>query len=408
MKFNYKVGDTITYKDDICRILEVEPKTGNTKKAHMKQIEQYMKLERIGKGKGTKYQITEIYEQPLEKQDGRKYNGHKNFSEVLGDKRGHRPRMFPTELLNEAYGCYALLTIVKEQDVSIFTLAQQEDIAFIQPIQQALIDLGFFNNFTSRLTLDKTCLLEYGCSEFLGESDIVYSMFNNLYSGAKNKLLNTDGLEQVKFVVDSDGNTHRATEYELETIEKVEQELMDKLNSEFNYKLKRYTDIYNLSGKVRTQIQAKKKTALEEHFGCFYSYDYSAFVYRKSVGEIMSDLGLTTDIEAIEEKRKLLKEIKDDDEAISIRKEIWKMIDDLDDQVEKLFQESVQQIHEIYYDSQVKRMNNKYPPQRTRGFGKSLFEKRNKLALLLVRYSLARDLTAKEIHHIDTMLKNEN
>ena len=71
---NYKAGDVITYRDDICAILNAEPATGNTKKSHMKQIEQYMKLERIGKGKGTKYQIVEIYETPQEKQDGRKDN----------------------------------------------------------------------------------------------------------------------------------------------------------------------------------------------------------------------------------------------------------------------------------------------------------------------------------------------
>ena len=38
---NYKAGDVITYRDDICAILNAEPATGNTKKSHMKQIEQY-------------------------------------------------------------------------------------------------------------------------------------------------------------------------------------------------------------------------------------------------------------------------------------------------------------------------------------------------------------------------------
>ena len=71
---NYKQNDIITYKDDICKILGVESATGNTKKAHMKTIEQYVKLEQIGKGKGTKYKIVEIYDTPKEREDGRKDN----------------------------------------------------------------------------------------------------------------------------------------------------------------------------------------------------------------------------------------------------------------------------------------------------------------------------------------------
>lgn len=69
-----EVDGFITYKQEICKLLEVEPKTGNAKIAHMNQIQQYMKLEQIGKGKGTKYKILQIYDVPVEKVDGRKGN----------------------------------------------------------------------------------------------------------------------------------------------------------------------------------------------------------------------------------------------------------------------------------------------------------------------------------------------
>ena len=407
---NIEKLELTTYKNYkvLCEVLGEPVKKANSKKAQLKEWSRYFNFDT----QGHKIIVTEIYDTPKPKQDGRVTNGHTNFSEVLGDKRGHRPSMFPSGMLDRAYDYYALLTTAKEQHITIFGLAQREqDIVFIQPIQQALVDLGFFNNFTSRLTLNKASLLENNCSEFLGETEIVYSMFNNLYSSAKNKLLAIKGLEQVKFIVDADGNTHRATESQLITIAIVEQELVDKYNSEFTHQLKRYSEIYNLPSEIRVEIQDQKRSTLESYFGLAYSYDYSVFVYRKSVSEIISDLGLITDIEQLElatkEAKTLLLETEDIETRNSIRTQDWKRIEEFDKQVEELFQELVQQIHDLYYNSQVKRINSRFPQEKARGFGKSLANKRNKLGLLLVRYSLAQDLTEEEIRHINLILKSK-
>ena len=89
---NIKNLETTTYKNYkvICEVLGVEPKKGDSKKAQLKVFKQYFNWE----NQGQKWIVTEIYEQPQEKQDGRKYNGQNESSKQALRDNNANPKMF--------------------------------------------------------------------------------------------------------------------------------------------------------------------------------------------------------------------------------------------------------------------------------------------------------------------------
>ena len=66
-------GIVIKNYKELCRLANIEVKTGDSKKAQLKELERYCKYIKIG----NKFVIDEIYEKPKDKEDGRKNNKRK-------------------------------------------------------------------------------------------------------------------------------------------------------------------------------------------------------------------------------------------------------------------------------------------------------------------------------------------
>lgn len=67
-------GKVIKNYKELCRLANIEVKTGDSKKAQLKELERYCKYIKIG----NKFVIDEIYEKPKDKEDGRKNNKRKS------------------------------------------------------------------------------------------------------------------------------------------------------------------------------------------------------------------------------------------------------------------------------------------------------------------------------------------
>lgn len=86
MKIEQKIKENLTegmilnsYRE-LCKVLNVDIKGGNSKMSQMKEIERYVRLEK----EGYKFIVMEIYEIPLQKIDGRINNGG-NISNPTGN-----------------------------------------------------------------------------------------------------------------------------------------------------------------------------------------------------------------------------------------------------------------------------------------------------------------------------------
>ena len=112
-----KVDDWITYKEEICYILGVEYSSRtNTKAKHMKDISQFMKLESVGKGKGQKYKVVEIYDSVQERDDKRKENGKQATLGFEGEVLFH---MIQCDLLRQNGQIDVHTNMMKQNDLSV-------------------------------------------------------------------------------------------------------------------------------------------------------------------------------------------------------------------------------------------------------------------------------------------------
>ncbi len=69
-----KVGMVLKNYNTVAKVLEVKPTRGAYRKYHIKELERYCKYERDGH----KYIVTEVYDKPFPKIDGRRNNGGNN------------------------------------------------------------------------------------------------------------------------------------------------------------------------------------------------------------------------------------------------------------------------------------------------------------------------------------------
>ena len=109
-KMNIEKLEVTTYKNYkvICEVLGVEPKKGDSKKAQLKVFKQYFNWE----NQGQKWIITEIYETPQEKQDGRKDN---TFVQ-----RYEQPKMFADNQIENAHDKVVKKVETKRQEKKLF------------------------------------------------------------------------------------------------------------------------------------------------------------------------------------------------------------------------------------------------------------------------------------------------
>lgn len=387
---NIEKLELTTYKNykSLCEVLN-EPfkKSGHSRDSQLKEWSRYFMFVK----QGHKITVTEVYDTVKSKVDGRVNNGqHENSKQALDDNRSHRPRVIPLDLLYNMISCYHLIKLAIKHNTTIFKLVTNytdtNTCLQVKP-QDLFLELGIYNNFTSRLMLNKIDLLYNENSPFVEtDEEAVYMVLNNLYNSIKDKLL-CEYVKQLKVIVGEDYKIRIPLDDELELIAEVEQDLINRYNSKYNKSLEKYGDVYNLPSDVRNSIQQRKYYIL----GCQldnYKYDCTLLVINKSIQSDIQQLGLTVD-------------------------------NTLDTQVEELFQQLKQQIHDLYYNNEVDRVNNNYDKQiqvinnsqRAKGNYKKVkskqVENNRSNSLLLLRYCLASDLTGDEVKQIGKLLDIE-
>lgn len=76
---NIKINKTYKNYKELCTILEISPKGGSTKIAHLKQFKRYFNYTR----EGQKYIINEIYEAPRSKNDSRSKGNNRKYESII-------------------------------------------------------------------------------------------------------------------------------------------------------------------------------------------------------------------------------------------------------------------------------------------------------------------------------------
>lgn len=392
-----KVGSFITYKDEICSILKVKHATGNTKKKHIKDVSQFMKLESVGKGKGQKYKVVEIYDSVQERDDKRRSNGHfEKFNEILGDNRGHRERTIPIDLLHNIYSFIHLTEYARKQhSMTLYDFIHSTAFALIDVDEDYLVEmstedlfrqLGLCNGYSQQIMLNKVDLEYKHIDLFVGHDvDVIRIVMNNLYGSMRSKIL-CDCAKKDKVIVCNDNLTYVATQFNKEDIAEVEEQLIMKYNDTHNKKLTKYGDIYNkLTNKERMSIQRERRELLSNEIND-YSFDRNSIFINKTI---------KSDIECLIDN-----------------------LGDLYEVSEKMLNEFYEQLkHDIFsafYDNEVERINKHYEPRldelrqcRHLGSHKLIesVEREKCVALKLLDLCLRQDLTSKDVQIILQMIE---
>lgn len=304
-----KENDIITYKDDICKILGVEPAKGNTQKAHMKTIEQYMELEKIGTGKGTKYKVIKIYDIPKEREDGRKENGKSEASlKALNENRYEQESFFKEDELQ--------LAILWTLGLRAYESGWKETTkqpAYI-PSNELYIAIGLCNDFFKGLTANQhyytvtnskgSVKKEYYCYKY--QADIA---FNGLYQDMKNKTITAFTQLKRKKLIDfaywkqyrtTNGDIFPCNDEQMIAIHERRFDTMEWFNQNHRKQLDNVGDLYTkLSHKEFKEAMDKLNELLKldiPYFDCYYScykVIYSLRAVRKELTNRGFDLGTT-------------------------------------------------------------------------------------------------------------------
>lgn len=157
----FNVDDIVTYVD-VTEVLEVKPTKGKGRNTHMQTFEQYVLLEKIGRGK---FKIVEIYNEPKIKEDKRKYNGQSEGSKQALQKHNDMTKMFKNNQLEKCISCIAIKNLLKEMGMS--TLEEYLDIDFVTMREEQMQLDNYKNVLDNQLTKQRQ-LLKY---EILGAGE---------------------------------------------------------------------------------------------------------------------------------------------------------------------------------------------------------------------------------------------
>ena len=392
-----KVDGVIIY-DDVCKILNVEPsKATNTRNKHMKDVSQFMKLEKVKRGK---FLVVEIYDSVQERDDKRKLNGHfEKFNEILGDNRGHNPRTIPIDLLEQFYSIIHLTEFVKERhEMSLYEFIHSTAFALIENVDEdylirlrvsEVFNYGHLgNDYTQQLLLHKVDLAQEP-TNFIGHDvEVIYLVMNNLYNSMRNKLLCQFGKkEKIIVLVDKDNvtSTQVVKKCDLNVINYAENEAISRFNyvHDTNYK---YNDVYNkLTSKQRAYVNSIRNDIISE-FIRNYSYDTTSVCINKSI---------SSDIECL-----------------------CKYLGDLEvseEQFNEYIEQVKREVFQCFYDNEVKRINEHYDEQiadheekHKRSFGRAYKQRINDkrcVSLKLLDLCVRQDLTSSDIKLILQMIE---
>lgn len=177
------IGDNLTYKQ-LCDLLKVQVKTGNGKKVQTEDWLRYFDYEK----NGTRYLITDVYDEPLEKEY--KYPSNAIYIKyiealllsMLSSTEGNKIIISPGEL-------YRCLGMVNAKYDIIYKLESSDRVKALQDVHEQLTDFDI-SNFFNR------CRTKF--------AKVVKSAFDSL----QRRMLIKYSTEYEFFVYEEDEHTH--------------------------------------------------------------------------------------------------------------------------------------------------------------------------------------------------------
>lgn len=245
---NLKVGNTYKNWKELCATLEVEPKSHSYKVKQEKEFKCYFDWEK----QGQKITITEIYEVPKEKEDGRKMNGkNENSLKALAENRHEQESFFtPDELqlsILWTIGIRAYRSKWKEVTKQYGYILSNE-MYFATGLCNEYLSMLTKNNRYYALT-NKAGTQDQYCCKF--QYDIA---FNGLYEDMKQRTLTAlNQLKKLKVLdyaywkmwLDSQGEWHIMSDMEMFEFQEARADVIDWWNENHNKKIERVIDMYN-------------------------------------------------------------------------------------------------------------------------------------------------------------------
>lgn len=320
-----EVFDIITYKD-ICSLLDEIPKTGNSKKAHIKEFERYCQIETHGRGK---FKVLEIYDIPKDK-IGR---GQHENSRLALKKYNDSNKVFQDDILRQSILYFHFIKASNILNIPINDLinTDNDNIFSINIRPYELFEwIGICNNETSKILENKQDLIY---NDIFKEYDIKpsYIVTNNLFNSMKNKVIDRELKDIVSYerlIIYDNNQSRQVLGYEEQIIKQVEQDVINSYNENKKTDYK-YSDIYSLPKSHRMMLQNIKRNRLQDKL-TYYDYDIKCFIISNSIKSDIEELGLN-----------------------NMTKE----------QIIQLGQELKQQINLIYYEHEKNRITKYYDEQ---------------------------------------------
>lgn len=290
----YKVFDVITYKDVYDKILQVEPKKGNSRNAHWKQVEQYMKLDKIT---SHKRQITEIYDTPKERVDNRVNNGGNN--KTYNDKWIHD--------ITKLYFLVETSQILKIPIDKLDDEQEHDKFQVKKTYYDVFVGIGLCNE--NSINLDYFDLLnDEKFREY--DLDVIYYIMNNFF-GDRQDVLNYNILKDFvseKRIIVFNGTPSRTTYfYEDVELENALDKVLDDYNKEWN---KTHKSLKTIPKTQRYNIVSEKKKNVDLKG---YKADFKGYVIECNIKSIIEELELQdlTHDEIVQKYESLRQQVND-------------------------------------------------------------------------------------------------
>lgn len=231
---NLKVGQVLKNYKVLCEALGIEVKSGNTKKAQMKDLERYLTYT---KDKNS-FVITEIFETPKPKEENKR---NSIYAENL-DK--------------------LIINMCSKTENSIYHYSEFSTNGIL--VELSMINRNFsigrnnMNKFSRYLEIPIEVLHDFYNTTYKKNKDIIEGGLNRLKSQC---LIDWYYVTKVKPLKD---NYRNATDYELEGIKEIEQEVLLKLE------LKSKQEVF-LKGRWN-EFSKEVSKGLREHMGLLFSF----------------------------------------------------------------------------------------------------------------------------------------
>ena len=289
IKEMYKVDDIITYKDVYDKILQVPPKKGSSRNAHWKQVEQYMKLDKIT---SHKRQITEIYDTP------RKV-----------DNRGNN-KTYNDKWIHDTTKLYFLFETSQILDIPIDKLddGQEHDKFHIKKTYfDVFVGIGLCNENSRYLDyfdlLNDERFREY-------DLDVIYYIMNNFFSERQRILeynILKDFVKLDRIIVFNDQQSRTTNEFEKVEIKNAHDKVLDDYNKEWN---KNHKSLKTVPKTQRLKFNNEKKKNVDIKD---YKADFKGVIIECHIKSIIKELGLQdlTHDEIVQKYESLRKQVND-------------------------------------------------------------------------------------------------